>query len=69
MSKEIGRVTFADNLKGFGFIRRSAGRDAFFLYSEVDGFEGLAELFPGDAVCFEVVKEQKGPRAIKVSKI
>lgn len=68
MSKETGHVTASDNLKGFGFIRRAAGKDAFFVYSEVHGFEGLAELFPGDTVTFEVVKDKKGPRAINISK-
>lgn len=68
MSRETGRVTFADNLKGFGFIRRVAGKDAFFPYSEVQGFEGLAELFPGDTVTFEIIKEKKGPKAVKVEK-
>ncbi|WP_420170509.1 cold shock domain-containing protein [Pseudomonas alloputida] len=68
MSKETGFVTFADNLKGFGFIRRATGKDAFFLYSEVQGFEGLVELFPGDTVIFETIKEQKGPKAVNILK-
>lgn len=69
MTKESGVVTFSDNLKGFGFIRRQAGKDAFFIYSEVEGFEGLVELFPGDNVSFNIIKDGKGPRAISVIKI
>lgn len=66
---ETGHVTFSDNLKGFGFIRRNAGKDAFFLYSEVKGFEGLVELYSGDIVSFEIIKDHKGPRAINITRI
>jgi len=69
MDKETGTVTFTDNLKGFGFIRREAGKDAFFVYSEVNGFEGMVELFAGDSVSFDIVKDGKGPRAVNIIKI
>lgn len=62
--REKGKVHFCDNLKGYGFIRRTEGKDAFFFYSEVEGYDGLAELYAGDSVEFEVTKTDKGPRAI-----
>jgi CspA family cold shock protein len=65
-SREKGKVHFCDNLKGYGFIRRTEGKDAFFIYSEVDGYDGLAELYVGDNVEFSIEKTDKGPRAISI---
>lgn len=65
-TREKGKVHFCDNLKGYGFIRRQQGRDAFFIYSEVIGYDGLAELYAGDNVEFEIEKTEKGPRAISI---
>lgn len=58
-----GKVTFSDNLKGYGFIRRQEGKDVFFLYSDVQEYEGDVELFPGDVVVFQVEETRKGPKA------
>ena len=63
-----GKVKWFNNQKGYGFITRDDGAgDVFVHYSSVsgDGFKSLAE---GDAVEFEVVESDKGPKAANVSK-
>ncbi|MFM9484729.1 cold shock domain-containing protein [Pseudomonas monachiensis] len=65
-TREKGKVHFCDNFKGYGFIRRAEGKDAFFVYSEVEGYDGLTELYAGDSVEFEIVKTDKGPRALAI---
>jgi len=64
-----GKVKWFNNQKGYGFITRDDGTgDVFVHYSSVagGGFKSLAE---GDAVEFEVVDSDKGPKASNVSKI
>ncbi len=48
--------------RGFGFIRTSEGTEVFFHRSALQGlnFDSLRE---GEAVEFEVVRGEKGPRA------
>ena len=64
-----GKVKWFNNQKGYGFITRDDGSgDVFVHYSSVqgDGFKSLAE---GDAVQFEVVDSDKGPKAANVTKV
>jgi CspA family cold shock protein len=64
-----GKVKWFNNQKGYGFITRDDGSgDVFVHFSSVqgDGFKSLAE---GDAVEFEIVDSDKGPKAANVSKI
>lgn len=65
--REAGTVTVCDNLKGYGFIRRQKGRDAFFFYTEVSGYDALVELYAGAKVSFVVEKTDKGPRAVDIN--
>jgi CspA family cold shock protein len=60
-----GTVKWFDEKKGFGFISSADGPDIFVHYTNItgDGFRTLAE---GDAVAFEVVKGEKGPKAENV---
>jgi CspA family cold shock protein len=63
-----GKVKWFNNQKGYGFITRDDGSgDVFVHYSAMkgDGFKSLAE---GDAVEFEIVESDKGPKAANVSK-
>lgn len=62
-----GVVKTFDTFKGFGFIRREAGKDVFFFYDEIQGDDGA--LYPGDEVFFTIQKQLKGPRAYNVRKI
>lgn len=60
-----GTVKWFDEKKGFGFISSDGGPDIFVHYTNIagDGYKTLAE---GDAVEFEVVKGEKGPKAENV---
>ncbi len=61
-----GTVKFFNESKGFGFITpEEGGKDLFVHSSEiVDG-----PLYENDSVTFEVGEGQKGPCAIRVSRI
>jgi CspA family cold shock protein len=64
-----GTVKWFNESKGFGFITQDdGGADVFAHYSEIkgDGFKTLAE---GDAVSFDVVEGDKGPKATNIEKI
>lgn len=63
-----GKVKWFNNQKGYGFITRDDGAgDVFVHYSSVSG-DGFKSLVEGDAVEFEVVDSDKGPKAANVSK-
>lgn len=64
-----GTVKWFDTKKGFGFITRDDNQEDIFVhYSAISG-EGFKNLEEGDKVEFEVVQEEKGPRAQSVSKV
>ena len=55
--------------KGYGFISREGQeKDLFFHSNELQGVT-FDELREGDTVSFEVVDGEKGPSAVKVSKV
>ncbi len=60
-----GVVKWFNEKKGFGFISVDDGEDVFVHYSAIqaDGFKTLAE---GDPVSFELIENEKGPRAANV---
>lgn len=63
-----GTVKWFNESKGFGFITQDdGGPDVFAHYSEIqgDGFKNLAE---GDAVTFDIVDGDKGPKATNIVK-
>ncbi len=54
--------------RGFGFIAPAGGgNDVFFHSSELKGVE-FNELREGDAVTFEIVESEKGPKATGVAR-
>lgn len=64
-----GTVKWFNESKGFGFITQDdGGADVFAHYSEIqgDGFKNLAE---GEAVSFDVVEGDKGPKATNIVKL
>lgn len=64
--KEIGRVKWFNQSKGYGFIERESGEDIFVHYTAIqaDGFRSLNE---GEEVSFEVTRGPKGLQAANVT--
>jgi CspA family cold shock protein len=62
---ETGTVKWFNEAKGYGFIKRENGPDAFVHYSEIkkSGFKTLQE---GQQVSFSVVDDKKGLKAVDV---
>jgi CspA family cold shock protein len=63
-----GIVKWFDNRKGYGFIEQEDGPDVFVHHSGINA-TGFKSLNDGDSVSFEVEQGQKGPAAVKVTKI
>ncbi len=59
--RESGVIHAYDAFKGYGFIRRTKGKDVFFFYNELP--DGSSEPSEGDIVSFEIETRPKGPRA------
>lgn len=60
-----GTVKWFNDKKGFGFIENKGGPDVFVHFSQIEG-DGYRKLEQGDAVEYEVVQGEKGPKAAKV---
>lgn len=65
MHMATGKVKWFNDQKGYGFIEGSDGRDVFVHYSSIDG-DGYRSLQEGAEVEYDVVTDQKGPRADNV---
>lgn len=63
-----GRVKWFNESKGYGFIEREDGSDVFVHYTAISG-EGFRTLIEGDEVEFDVVDDEKGPKAANVTKV
>lgn len=64
-----GTVKWFSDQKGYGFIQPEDGsNDVFVHYSEIQmaGFKTLAE---GDEVEFDVEQDQRGPKAVNVTRV
>ena len=62
-----GKVKWFNDSKGYGFLESDDGTDVFVHHSEIQG-EGYKSLAEGEAVEFDVVEGEKGPRAVSVRK-
>ncbi len=62
---EQGTIKWFDPEKGYGFIKRPQGNDAFVHNSEVEADPEV--LSPGQAVVYEVGENERGPVARKVN--
>ena len=60
-----GKVKWFVDSRGYRFIGRDNGPDAFFHYTDIAG-EGYRTLKPGDRVAFEIVRGSNGPHAANV---
>jgi CspA family cold shock protein len=62
-----GKVKWFDNKKGFGFISHETGKDVFVHHTCISG-TGFKTLNEGEAVDFDLVDSDKGPKALNVHK-
>ncbi|MFD2583040.1 cold-shock protein [Pedobacter vanadiisoli] len=60
-----GTVTFFNDSKGYGFIKNTETQESIFVH--VNGL--TTQIKEGDKVTFEVEMGQKGPTAVRVSKV
>jgi len=63
--KEIGKVKWFNETKGYGFIGRENGPDVFVHFSAIQG-NGFKTLQEGQLVEFEVGRGPKGLQALNV---
>ncbi len=64
-----GTVKWFNESKGFGFITQDdGGPDVFAHYSEIQG-DGFKSMTEGDAVSFDVVEGDKGPKATNIARL
>lgn len=63
-----GTVKWFNSGKGYGFITPEEGKDVFVHFSAIQG-DGFKTLNEGDKVEFEIITDQKGPKAANVVKI
>ena len=59
------RVKWFDNVKGYGFIEATEGKDIFVHYKQIQG-DGYKTLREGQEVEFELEEGPKGPLATNV---
>jgi CspA family cold shock protein len=62
----FGLVRAYDSFKGFGFIRREAGKDVFFFYDDIMHDDKVISV--GDTVSFILEAAPKGPKAKELIK-
>lgn len=68
MARETGTVKWFAQDKGYGFIRRNSGPDVFVHHSAIQG-SGFKTLNEGEEVEFEVVEEERGLKAVDVTRL
>ena len=61
-----GTVKWYDKKKGYGFVTADHGQDVFVHYTNL--LEKGSVLNDGEAVTFDIVDGEKGPRADKVAR-
>jgi CspA family cold shock protein len=64
----VGRVKWFNDAKGYGFIETEDGQDIFVHFSAINA-QGFKTLREGEQVEFEVVQDEKGPKASNVTKL
>tara|TARA_Y100000996_G_scaffold104462_1_gene76498 strand:+ start:880 stop:1092 length:213 start_codon:yes stop_codon:yes gene_type:complete len=65
--RKQGTVKWFDTKKGYGFIELEGNKDVFVHFSEINE-EGYKSLRDGEAVEFEIEKDDSGERAKNVTK-
>ncbi|HAM39174.1 MAG: cold-shock protein [Elusimicrobia bacterium RIFOXYC2_FULL_34_12] len=64
-----GKVKWFNDSKGYGFLSKEDGSGDVFVHFSSIGGEGFKSLAEGDAVEFDVVESDKGPKAANVKKV
>jgi len=65
--REMGVITFWDEKRGYGFIRRDFKRDIFVHYSQIKDVSGFVKLQIGQEVEFTIADGKKGKEAHDVT--
>lgn len=67
--EKYGKVKWFDPRKGYGFIELEDGSgDVFVHFTDIEG-EGYRTLEEGQRVKFQIVKADRGPKAVKVERV
>ena len=66
--QETGTVRRFSDIRGYGFVERDSGGDAFVHYSYISG-KGYRSLSEGQRVRFSVVETPRGIQAVDVETI
>jgi cold shock protein len=68
MARISGTVKWFSDAKGYGFIEREDGDDIFVHHASIEG-TGFKTLKEGERVEFEVLEEDRGPKAQNVVRL
>lgn len=63
--EHIGKVSFFDTSKGYGFIKENDSQESYFVH--VNGL--IDDITEGDRVTYDLEKGMKGMNAVRVKKI
>ena len=61
-----GTVKWFNDQKGFGFITQEGVAEDIFVHHTAIKMEGFRTLAPGEAVDFEIKKDERGLKAVNV---
>jgi cold shock protein len=68
MARTTGTVKWFSDAKGYGFIEREDGDDIFVHHASIEG-TGFKTLKEGERVEFDILEEDKGPKAQNVVRL
>ena len=63
-----GTVKWFNDQKGYGFIKQEGVTEDIFVHHTAIKMEGFRTLSPGEAVDFEIKKDDKGLKAVNVTR-
>jgi cold shock protein len=68
MERLTGKIKWFSDAKGYGFIEREGGGDVFVHHSAIEG-QGFKTLKEGERVEFDLLEEERGPKARNVVRL